>query len=170
MWAGLLSAIPSGWHLCDGASGTPDLRSKFVKGAAAGIDPGTTGGAASQSYTPAGSISGIAVADHASHTHSVTSNVAVADHASHTHSFTASSSAASPKLMTTNTSSGAAASGTTGNPSATLSHAVTNNAVTSGAPSATLSHSVSNQGTFVGTPATIPTEPAYYALAFIMKL
>src|SRR6185369_11516031 len=52
MWAGLLSNIPSGWHLCDGQSGTPDLRSKFIKGAAAGADPGATGGAATATYTP----------------------------------------------------------------------------------------------------------------------
>lgn len=31
-WAGLSSAIPSGWHLCDGTSGTPDLRDKFIVG------------------------------------------------------------------------------------------------------------------------------------------
>jgi len=170
MWAGLLANIPSGWALCDGLNGTPDLRSKFIKGSAAAANPGATGGAASQTYTPQGSISGIAVADHASHTHSVTSNVAVADHAAHTHTFTASSNAASPKLMTANTSSGVAASGATGNPSATLTHTVTNNAVTSGAPSATLTHTVSSQGTFAGTQATIATEPAYYSLAFIMKL
>ena len=34
MWSGLLLAIPTGWHLCDGDAGTPDLQSKFVKGAA----------------------------------------------------------------------------------------------------------------------------------------
>lgn len=44
MWSGLLANIPSGWILCDGTGGTPDLRSKFVKGAAAGIDPGVIGG------------------------------------------------------------------------------------------------------------------------------
>lgn len=33
MWHGLSSAIPSGWAICDGTSGTPDLRNKFVIGA-----------------------------------------------------------------------------------------------------------------------------------------
>ncbi len=32
MWAGLIAAIPSGWALCDGTNGTPDLRDKFVVG------------------------------------------------------------------------------------------------------------------------------------------
>lgn len=47
MWAGLLSAIPVGWALCNGANGTPDLRDRFIRGSAAGADPGTTGGSAS---------------------------------------------------------------------------------------------------------------------------
>jgi hypothetical protein len=32
MWAGLSSAIPSGWALCNGTSGTPDLRDQFIVG------------------------------------------------------------------------------------------------------------------------------------------
>lgn len=110
---------------------------------------------------------GAAVADHAAHTHSVTSNVAVADHASHTH--TTASSTASPKLATSNTSSGVSL--VTGGPSATLSHAVTNNAVTSGNPSATLTHSVtqpsdhtlsgSSAAVSGGTPAGTVSQPTF---------
>lgn len=33
MWSGNIASIPSGWHLCDGTSGTPDLRNRFVVGA-----------------------------------------------------------------------------------------------------------------------------------------
>jgi hypothetical protein len=40
MWAGLESEIPTGWSLCDGLNGTPDLRSRFVL--AAGYDAGTS--------------------------------------------------------------------------------------------------------------------------------
>ena len=29
---GPLSAIPVGWHLCDGTDGTPDLRGRFLEG------------------------------------------------------------------------------------------------------------------------------------------
>lgn len=50
MWSGLLSAIPSGWHLCDGTNGTPDLRSRFIKGAAPGSNPGTVGGASTHAH------------------------------------------------------------------------------------------------------------------------
>ncbi len=54
MWSGLLDDIPAGWSLCDGTNGTPDLREKFVKGAADGIDPG--GGGGSATHTPAGTV------------------------------------------------------------------------------------------------------------------
>jgi len=33
MWSGTIASIPSGWKLCNGANGTPDLRDKFVVGA-----------------------------------------------------------------------------------------------------------------------------------------
>ena len=33
MWSGSTNSIPSGWALCDGANGTPDLRDRFVIGA-----------------------------------------------------------------------------------------------------------------------------------------
>jgi len=33
MWSGAVSAIPSGWVLCNGSNGTPDLRDRFVIGA-----------------------------------------------------------------------------------------------------------------------------------------
>ena len=43
MFSGLIANIPSGWLLCDGTYGTPDLRSKFVRGAAG--EGGGSGGA-----------------------------------------------------------------------------------------------------------------------------
>lgn len=33
MWSGRISDIPSGWVLCDGTNGTPDLRDRFIVGA-----------------------------------------------------------------------------------------------------------------------------------------
>jgi len=44
MWSGTIAAIPSGWQLCDGTNGSPDLRARFVRGAPAGQNPGGTGG------------------------------------------------------------------------------------------------------------------------------
>ena len=51
MWSGALNAIPSGWALCNGENGTPDLRDKFVVGAGGNYGVGATGGAASASVS-----------------------------------------------------------------------------------------------------------------------
>lgn len=51
MWSGLIAAIPAGYKLCDGTAGTPDLREKFVRGAAAGVDPGTIAGSDTHAHT-----------------------------------------------------------------------------------------------------------------------
>lgn len=47
MWNGSATGVPAGWHLCDGSSGTPDLRGRFIVGAGASGStyvPGNTGG------------------------------------------------------------------------------------------------------------------------------
>lgn len=44
LWYGSIASIPSGWHICDGTMGTPDLRNKFVFGGGSASPPGTTGG------------------------------------------------------------------------------------------------------------------------------
>ena len=44
MWSGAANAIPSGYVLCDGNNGTPDLRDRFVIGAGNGYAVGATGG------------------------------------------------------------------------------------------------------------------------------
>ena len=46
MWSGSVISIPSGWYLCDGANGTPDLRNRFVVGAGSTYAPAATGGSA----------------------------------------------------------------------------------------------------------------------------
>lgn len=42
MWSGLISNIPSGWTLCNGSNGSPDLTDKFIISvASAAENPGT---------------------------------------------------------------------------------------------------------------------------------
>jgi hypothetical protein len=50
MWSGPLSSIPSGWALCDGTNGTPDLRDRFIYGWSDGVNPGGTGGSTSHTH------------------------------------------------------------------------------------------------------------------------
>lgn len=45
MWSGSASAIPTGWALCNGSNGTPNLSDRFIKSANnEGTDICTTGG------------------------------------------------------------------------------------------------------------------------------
>lgn len=51
MWSGTASAIPSGWALCNGQNGTPDLRDRFVVGAGSTYAVGAKGGEATHTLT-----------------------------------------------------------------------------------------------------------------------
>ena len=46
MWSGATNAIPSGWALCDGQNGTPNLQDKFIVGAGNTYAVDATGGSA----------------------------------------------------------------------------------------------------------------------------
>jgi hypothetical protein len=63
MWSGAIATIPSGWALCDGSNGTPDLRDRFIAGASQ-----DDAGVAKTNLTGALTVSGGSI----SHTHGVT--------------------------------------------------------------------------------------------------
>lgn len=44
MWSGSIASIPTGWALCNGTNGTPDLRDRFIVGAGSSYGVTTTGG------------------------------------------------------------------------------------------------------------------------------
>jgi len=80
LWYGSIGSVPTGWYLCDGSNGTPDLRNKFVVGAGSTYSVAATGG----------STDAIVV----THTHIATSTVT---DTGHTHPFTASVSNLGPR-------------------------------------------------------------------------
>jgi len=87
-FSGTLATIPSGWALCDGTLGTPDLRARFVRGVATAVtNPGALGGADNVSL----SSSTIA-----SHNHTIVSYT-------HTHQFTGATGAGSGGIRRTAT-------------------------------------------------------------------
>jgi microcystin-dependent protein len=77
MWSGSIASIPTGWALCNGSSGTPDLRSRFIVGATSDASSGVTfnadTGAVSGAYAPGNTGGSVAhqltVAEMPSHTH-----------------------------------------------------------------------------------------------------
>jgi len=46
MWSGSTASIPTGWALCNGANGTPNLLDRFIVGAGSGYSVAATGGSA----------------------------------------------------------------------------------------------------------------------------
>ena len=46
LWSGSVASIPTGWALCNGSNGTPDLRNRFVVGAGSTYAVDATGGSA----------------------------------------------------------------------------------------------------------------------------
>ena len=70
LWSGSIASIPSGFALCDGTSGTPDLRDRFIVGAGSTYAVDATGGSADATLP--------------THTHTATSTSVVTD-PSHTH-------------------------------------------------------------------------------------
>lgn len=63
IWYGAVAAVPNGWHLCDGAGGTPDLRDRFIVGAGNSYGKGVTGGEAGHT---------LSVDEMPGHTHTMT--------------------------------------------------------------------------------------------------
>jgi len=60
MWSGSIASIPSGWSICNGTNGTPDLRNRFIVGAGNSYTVDSSGGSASVT---------LSVAQMPSHTH-----------------------------------------------------------------------------------------------------
>ena len=61
IWSGSEASIPSGWYLCNGLNGTPDLRGKFVVGAGNHYSKGDSGGTATVTTTATVTIAGHAL-------------------------------------------------------------------------------------------------------------
>lgn len=50
LWFGSIASIPSGWTLCDGTAGTPDLRNRFLVGAGDTYAVNDNGGAVNHNH------------------------------------------------------------------------------------------------------------------------
>ncbi len=71
IWSGSVASVPSGWYLCNGSNGTPDLRDRFVVGAGSTYSVAATGGSANAIVV--------------SHNHTATSTVTDPSHAHNTY-------------------------------------------------------------------------------------
>tara|TARA_B100000902_G_scaffold295293_1_gene282103 strand:+ start:1239 stop:2816 length:1578 start_codon:yes stop_codon:yes gene_type:complete len=146
IWSGAQNAIPTGWALCDGSSGRPDLRNRFVIGAGSSYSVGSTGG-----FSDAINIS---------HTHTTNSTGSHAHGVSdpgHLHSY----------LRTTNFASGG---GDASNRRAPFQETSTNTAGNYTGISISSGGSHSHNVNSSGSSGTGRNLPPYYALCYIIKL
>lgn len=173
MWSGGVGTIPAGWTLCDGTMGAPDLRNKFIIGAAQGAgyeSPGSTGGTTQKSGST--SFAG-------SHTHTVSvsdTTLTVDQIPAHRHDY--------DDLYALNDDQGPAVIDRYGNRIEWYSSWGSDGDNDSGNPAwyysrtantgGTQPHNHNGSATSVGDHShtvTIPdVRPPYYALCYIMKL
>jgi hypothetical protein len=166
LWSGSIASIPTGWVLCNGQNGSPDLRNRFVTGAGDTYAVNATGGQNSITGVPA-------------HTHTFTANTGSAG--SHSHTGTTAGAGAH---IHTNARGGSDVVGPSVNEgiNTTLEegagvpnkyrsamsnpgnhqHTFTTNT------EANHQHSVSGTTASTGS-SSIDIRPLYYALAYIMK-
>ena len=156
LWSGSVATIPSGWALCNGSNGTPDLRNRFVVGAGDTYSVGGTGGSTTQSLTT-GNIP--------AHTHTVSGVSGAAGG----HSHTINDPGHSHGLTLQNSTFGGSGGGTL---AATIGSYSTAAAVTGISLNAVGDHTHSFSGTTssIGSGTAFSILPPYYALAYIMKL
>ena len=139
LWSGSIASIPSGWNLCDGTNGTPDLRNRFIVGAGSTYAVGATGGADSvtldASQMPA-------------HTHTFSGSTNTTG--AHTHTVAAGNSGGADNIITTGNARSNDTSYTT---SSAGDH----------------SHTFSGTTASTGGGGSHENRPPYYALAYIQK-
>lgn len=183
MWSGQTTAIPTGWALCDGSNGTPNLIDKFIMGASSSNET-TTGGANSRTLSTANlpshthSFSGTTNTT-GNHNHSGSTNTTGNHH--HLMVTPAMSNSRAQYSITTNSGNYLAGAGghgyemyylnghtsaptggktsTSGNHSHSLS--INNNG--------NHSHTMSGTTGGSGSGTAFDNKPAYMALAYIMK-
>ncbi len=161
MWSGAIVDIPSGWYLCNGSNGTPDLRNRFIVGAGDTYAVDATGGEATHALTEA---------ELASHLHTVdppntTSGNQSASHnhtINHGHNFKSASGSGTSGWYSTQANKDPTSE----------SGKVVDYAGNSGNQSASHTHDVNiaqfNSGS-AGSGTAHENRPPYYALAYIMK-
>lgn len=198
MWSGESTAIPSGWHLCDGSNGTPDLRDRFIVGAGSTYKVKDTGGEASHKLTTnempshnhgftgtahshTGSLSSATAASAGSHTHTMSENLTAASAGSHTHAISTAIVSGSKIVAHGN---GATVNNAIYNDDETEfggAHTHSISGTITAASAGAHTHSVSgkvtvNSATAGGTVGSTgggqahENRPPYFALCFIMKL
>jgi microcystin-dependent protein len=135
LWAG--TTPPSGWYICDGANGTPNLANRFVVGYGTLYPIGTTGGVATVTLT---------AAQMPSHSHTFSGTTSTNGAHSHTYSRT---------------------SAFLGTPRSPYTHADAGLTTASTSSAGAHNHTVSGDTGNAGSGGSHENRPPYYSLAYI---
>jgi microcystin-dependent protein len=196
MWSGSIANIPSGWLLCNGSSGTPDLRDRFIVGAGSTYAPGNTGGFATYSLStaqlPSHTHTGTTATVDINHTHSGSTGFMSANN-THSHGISDPGHdhclSSDCRIFDLNNASGPGnngaggfsggqnvvavqstqtkTTGITGTNTVDINHV---HSFTSGGMNSNNIHSHTFTTAATGSGASIDNRPPYYALAYIMKV
>ena len=180
LWSGSSSSIPSGWTICNGQNGTPDLRNRFVLGAGDTYAVDATGGnesvtlstsqMPSHTHTFQDNFTGNTGAQDTNHTHDA-GNLGTNNTGSHNHTvnnwggaFGSNSGAQTFRNDHTGTSNAIIQN------AGAHSHNVTGTTTgQSGNHSHSINVNVSGTTSSSGSGSSVDIRPKYYALCYIMK-
>jgi len=196
MWSGTNANIPSGWNLCDGNNGTPDLTDRFILGRAAGTNTGSTGGANTVTLAtgnlPAHTHDqgNLATGGGGDHSHNFNANTGnsgnhthngyTSNNGNHNHYYVAGGNSKSIRTSANQSTlhymSNAGGGANTGNNGAHSHNVATygsgdhsHNFNANTGNSGNHTHNVSGNTGSVGSGTAVTTTPPYYTLAFIQK-
>jgi len=196
MWNSTAATIPTGWQLCNGTNGTPDLRGQFIVGSTGdatgayftGNTGGATGVALSTSNLPTHThdLSSSSTATAGGHSHTATTT---ATDAGHTHSVSETAHSHSTTFHRTSKSNNATpymlsdptyGENINGSVAIATTSATTGVSIASGVASISASttvesvsghtHSLTGTTGETGSGTSFRTLPPYYALCYIQKM
>lgn len=165
MWSGV--STPSGWNLCDGTNGTPDLRNRFVVAAGTTYPLNTTGGSTTSSAAGSHTHTEAAAGGH-NHTGTVGgTSLTIAQMPAHEHDL--------ELKYTTVGGAGSSRQYWTRSAPDTLTDGIVTDGTSSEGEGATHNHTIGTDGSHSHTINSVgdhnhTTTPPYYALAYIMKI
>jgi len=183
IWSGSAASIPTGWFLCNGLNGTPDLRDDFIIGAGGAYAVGATGGSNVITSVPAHTHTFSGTTDTAAnHTHNAgtsaagahTHSAVTSDPGNHTHTTGAVTSAGNNGASFFGRDNSGDNNNMVWRSAGAHSHTLNQNAAGSHTHTATTSTDGDHTHTYSGTTAStgsasVTTTPPYYALCYIMR-
>lgn len=156
IWKGSVATIPTGYFLCDGTNGTPDLTDKFIVGAGDTYAPDDIGGSASKTLTNT---------ELPAHTHTGTTDA----NGEHYHNIINEDSANSIALNPLTTTNVLAKIGSMSPTSSNYVLGGTDTTPTLGVTSTDPDHTHTFTTSSSGSGQAFDIRPPYYALCYIMK-